>query len=385
MLKIAGKVLELTDDISREELLKIASDTEAPVYVGEAAVPTMEEREDIPDSSFAVIYYDLQSRKLRKYLLIDPGNVWLSAKYFLKSKDTWPEVAQAVIIRSILSRADKFGISNNSIFKELEDLLNTFKINGVWQKLPLNNVYNEQAYKKEERKQEIIKDQLSRSAHTKTASTANRVYALQPGDDIWVDKPTYDISTKDLLKQADRYFQDYHSSMSFKTKRVFAKSAKRRAQELDVTISPLISLYGSDLVNQKLAYNSIMNRARKCDDNFKKIAANLVTKIPNLNADELLFCLDEFDKQAFTRNKNPLGISDPFSSVLDESDGDSEVVYRDGFNTLTAGKLKKTVKTKEHDLSRVLDEKLVRSLKKQPVKAFKALPKPHQKIIAGLA
>lgn len=386
MLKLAGKVVEICDDLSVEGLRKLAEDSTVPEYVRDAAVLTSEEREALPDSSFAIIFYDMQSRKMRKYLLNDPGNVWLSAKYFLDSRSVWPKIAQGIIIKLILSRAEKFGISKDPMFNRLEEIVTSLRSDGTWQKVPQRNVYDEKVFLREEKKEWVLRDQKNRSGKEITKTAGSRVFALNPGDDVWVDRPMYEISTPELLKTATTYFAQYKAELTFKAKRAFAKSARRRAEELNVEVSPEIYLYGSDLVDTKLAYVSIMNRARKCDDSFKKIAANLVHKIPQLNADEILFCLDEFDRQAFKSTKvAQLGIPDPFQSILNADSGDRKVVYEYGARPLTLGTLKKVVATKDMELKKIFDDRLVESLKKQPEKAFKALPNPHKKIIANLA
>lgn len=385
MLKLAGKVVEIYDDLSREELQKLAQASDVPEYVSDAAMLSPEERDSLPDSSFAIVYYDLQSRKLRKYLLNDPGNVWLSAKYFLDSRNVWPKIAQGIIIKMISSRAEKFGIAEHPIFKRLEEIVTSLKSDGTWQKVPQRNIYDEKVFMREEKKEWVLNDQKQRSGTTVTKTASNKIYALNPGDDVWVDHPMYEITTPELLKTASDYFVRYHKEMPFKTKRAFAKAACIRAEQLATEISPEIYIYGSNKIDTKLAYVSIMNRARKCDDNFKKIAANLVHKMPNLSADELLFCLDEFDKQAFNNKTAQLNIPDPFKSTMDDKDGDRKVIYEFGPRPLTLGALKKVVTSRANDLQKVFDDRIVESLKKQPEKAFKALPNPHKKIIASLA
>jgi len=385
MLKLAGKVVDIVDDMSVETLGKLAADSTVPEYVRDAAILAPEEREALPDSSFAIVYYDLNSKKLRKYLLNDPGNVWLSAKYFLDSRNVWPKIAQGIIIRMVTSRAEKFGISDAPIFQKLEEIVTSLKSDGTWQKVPQRNIYDEKVFMREEKKEWVLNDQKSRSGKEVTKTASNKVYALNPGDDIWVDRPMYEITTPELLKTASNYFKQYHPELTFKAKRAFAKSARIRAEKLDIEVNSEIYLYGSDLINTKMAYVSIMNRGRKCCDDFKKVAAKLVNRLPDLSADELLFCLDEFDRQAFKTKVAQLGIPDPFQSTLDDKSGDRRVVYEHGIRPLTLGALKKVVQSKDMELKKVFDDKVVDSLKKQPEKAFKALPNPHKKIIAGMA
>lgn len=389
MFKFAAKILDVLDEESLSSI-PIKLGEALPEFARDAKILTPEERDLILDPDFAVVYYNLENRKSRKYLLIDPGNVWLSAKYFLDARDAWPRIAQGIIVRSILSRAEKYGISGNPIFAKLAEIKTSLESDGTWKKLPEMNVYNEGVYHREKKNEEILRSQQERSGQVVVKSAAvngNRVFALRTGDDFWVDRPMYDISTPELVKQAEQYFSDHQHNFPLKTKCRFARALLKQARALNVPVNDRIKLYGSEEIDTKTAHINMMRRAQLCCEDHRKLAADILFNMPKMNADELICCIEHFDKKAFGSKIQRFGISDPAQSVLkkDESSDNDKMVYNQGIEKLSLRQLKDVVEKKEIKLSEVFDTNVVKSLKSSPEKAFKALPQPYKKIIVGLA
>jgi len=389
MLKFAAKILEFSDDDPKLAYAKIAANM--PEFVNDAVVLDAKESDLVSDYDYGIIFYNTKGDKSRKYLLVDPGNVWLSAQYFLDKRDSWPKIAQAIIIRSILSKADKYGISKYPIFSKLREIKTSLEAGGIMKKVPEQNIYDEKLFLREQNKEEVLSDQQSRSGRNakepseKWAKKAsdNKTYALKPGDDVWVDRPMYDISTPELTKKASEYFLLHKNAMTLRTKRKFASAVLSQAEKLNADISPIVKQYGSDMIDKKMAYHSVMRRAHMCKEAHKTLAANIVHNIPNMSADELINCIDAFDKLAFTNDVSQFGIPDPVLSTT-AMPAEDQVIYDSGAKQLTLRNLKKVVKEKKDKLHEVFDSKVVSSLESNPEKAFKALPTPYKKIIAGL-
>ena len=403
MFKFAAKVLSFQDDDAASALAKLAQSGDMPEFVQDAAVPDSKELDVVQDYDFALVYYNLKGEKMRKYLLIDPGNIWLSAKYFLDSRADWPKIAQGIAVRSILSRAEKHGISRYPIFDRMREVKKSLESEGLWRKLPGQNVYNETLYHREQENQKVLSDQESRSGsaaktpvdrpedfnQTKTAAanlakTAGRKFALNTGDDHWVDRPMYDITTPELVKQACSYFENHHAIMPLRGKRKFARAVLGRASELGIPVPGQIALYGSVNVDTRMAYETMSKRARMCGNEHKKLAAGILHNMPNMSADELIICIEAFDKKAFDGNAGRFGLPDPVLSAMGTG-GDEVVLYDTGAKKLTLRGLKGIVKEKVQKLREVFDARIVDSLQAAPEKAFKALPTPFKKVLTGLA
>jgi hypothetical protein len=365
----------------------MAADGDMPEFVRDAVVPDAKELQVLSDYDFAIVYYNQKGEKFRKYLLVDPGNIWLSAKYFMESRDQWPKIAQSIIIRGIMSHAEKNGISALKVFNPLREIKTSLQSEGSWKLVPDRNVYDEKLYKREQDRENGLKDQQARSGGPakipvdKAASA--RVYALNVGDDSWVDRPMYEISTPELVKKACSYFEDNKHLLSIKSKCKYAAAVHAQAERLDIQVPEAVRLYGAPEVNAKLAQESLVRRARMCSGEHRKLAADLAANVGNLNASQLIECVDAFDKIAF-KSAQAFGLQDAVASTSNDGSKD-KVIYDSGSKKLTLRGLEHTLKNKEAKLSEVLDSKVVTSLKANPEKAFKALPNPYKKVIAGLS
>ncbi len=384
MFKFAAKVLDIFDESPGELLTKLSGDM--PEFVRDAVVPDAKELGLISDYDFAIVFYNLKTDKMRKYLLVDPGNIWMSAKYFNESRDNWPKIAQGIIIRSILSRAEKHGIDSYPVFEPLKEIKTSLMSEGTWKKLPEQNIYDEKLFKRDQDKEEVLRDQSRRSgsAAKQPSEKLSRVYALQAGDDSWVDRPMYDITTPELLKKASDYFSEYKQTMPLRTKRKFARAVLNRANELNTKVGSDIQLYGSTDVDSKLAYETMVRRAKLCKTEHRKLAADILGNSQKMSCDELIDCIEAFDKLAFGGMPNRFGLPDPVESVS-KGNKEDEVLYDTGVRRLTVRDLKKVVTEKSAKLEEVFSDGVVKSLKSTPEKAFKALPQPYKKVIANLA
>jgi hypothetical protein len=390
MHKFAAKILDIRDEALDEVFKKISTDM--PEFVNNAVMPDSKELDLISDYDFAIVYYNNAGDKSRKYLLVDPGNIYLSAKYFLDSRvenqNTWPKIAQAIIIRSILSRAEKFGISKYPIFNKLREIRTALESEGLMKRVPEQNIYDEKLFARAQHKEDTWKDQQARSGKdAKSPSeklSSARCFALNTGDDYWVDRPMYDISTPELTKKASDYFMMYKAAMPLLSKRKFAKALTKQADALNVAIDPQVKLYGSGEIDTKLAYETMLRRAKLCKEEHRKLAAEILHFSPKMSADELIAAVDAFDKIALEGDPRRFSLPDPVLSTVSMG-GDDKIIFDSGMKQVTLRSLKRIIETKADKLQEVFDTKIVDSLKANPEKAFKALPQPYKKIIAGLA
>ena len=106
-VKVGGLVLDLYDDIFKENLYVI-NKLDIPAIVKKAEVVTPEKVPFFGDGDFALIFITKDNRKLRKYLISDPANTWISIKYFLLNKEKLPYDAQVTCAKNLASAANKY-------------------------------------------------------------------------------------------------------------------------------------------------------------------------------------------------------------------------------------------------------------------------------------
>lgn len=107
-MQLSGVVLDVYDDPS--SLKEVYSDLDTiPDMVKQAHLLTEQERKLLPDSTFALVLLNGESR-MRKYACTDPGNTLLSTAYFLKYGHKLPTEAQKVAAANLKRAAEWYGL-----------------------------------------------------------------------------------------------------------------------------------------------------------------------------------------------------------------------------------------------------------------------------------
>jgi hypothetical protein len=117
MDKISGLILDIYDD-PNGEILKTSFPTPnaLPEIVKHAHALTQEERNNLPDDSFALILTQ-DGREFKKFATIDAGNTALSIIYFLKTAHKLPEDAQKVALNNLCCACEQYGIDPSDVIK----------------------------------------------------------------------------------------------------------------------------------------------------------------------------------------------------------------------------------------------------------------------------
>jgi len=110
-MKTSGLVLDIHDDFQGEVLRSIyPSETDIPESVKVAHALTVDERQRLPDSSYALVLVN-NGEKFRKYACIDAGNTTLAVEFFLKTAHKLPEEAQKVAAENLLRACEMYQVS----------------------------------------------------------------------------------------------------------------------------------------------------------------------------------------------------------------------------------------------------------------------------------
>jgi len=117
--KVGGLVLDLYDDIFKENLYVISKVTDIPDIVKNAEVTVPDKVQVFGDKEFALIVLTKDNRKVRKYLISDPSNTWVSIRYFMLNKDKLPYDAQVICAKNLIDAAKKYQLEVPLEMKEL--------------------------------------------------------------------------------------------------------------------------------------------------------------------------------------------------------------------------------------------------------------------------
>lgn len=107
-MKTAGIILDLYDNPADLRAIFPTPDV-IPDSIKLAHALTAEERELLPDDSFALVLMN-NGERLRKFACVDQGNTELSVAYFFKHGHKLPEVAQKVAAENLLVACDWYNI-----------------------------------------------------------------------------------------------------------------------------------------------------------------------------------------------------------------------------------------------------------------------------------
>lgn len=118
-ISIGGLILDFYDDIYLDDMKVINKVAEVPALVTEAEVTPSDKLPAFGDKDFALIILTKDGRKVRKYMVTDPSNTWLSVRYFIVNKDKLPYDCQVIAAKNLKAAAIKY---NLDVPRELSQL-----------------------------------------------------------------------------------------------------------------------------------------------------------------------------------------------------------------------------------------------------------------------
>jgi hypothetical protein len=107
-MKTAGIILDLYDNPADLREIFPTQDV-IPDSIKLAHALTVEERDQLPDDSFALVLMN-NGESLRKFACIDQGNTELSVAYFFKHGHKLPEVAQKVAAENLMTACSWYNL-----------------------------------------------------------------------------------------------------------------------------------------------------------------------------------------------------------------------------------------------------------------------------------
>src|SRR6478735_3500061 len=362
-MKTAGVILDLYDNVG--DLKSFFPSMEAiPQSVKEAYFLTAEERERLPDDSFAVVLLNGEDR-LRKYACIDKGNTELSIAYFVKHGHKLPLEAQQVTANNLAIACDWYGI-------EVPDILQKHAfLNAAMTALTAPSLIKNTASKVHDnvaavragdgvgtpRQQQAVgammkgaevsgsslaplqppgdlsqagarKPSQSNTSATKSAEmrvfnpyvdVTNKEPAASPSEkkaSLYAYKGVYPLDTHEQVKTASQYFDENYRGMPFDMKREYAASLVKRAAAIGVPVSEYTRSCGAEGYAPAAQLRmAIDNRLLFVDEKRASVLNELLASTEAITPEQYCETLAEFDKLAEIDHRYGSYLMDPVEST----------------------------------------------------------------------
>jgi hypothetical protein len=366
-MALVHQIVDFVDDINRSILKEAAANI--PAHLKDAKILTAEERERLEPEQFALVMRTKEAQVLKKFPVNDEANTWLSCRYFEKTSEQLPYVAQKVAATHLKRACDIYGLESHEAINKLAS--NEIK----------TNRYDEVKSWTEDRlhKQSV---KLAKVEH----DGSKHFYAL--GNHYAMPNPEY-------VKKAAAYFVDHLKEFSDAEDRsVFAENVRARAKELEVSLEKKaeesLRAYASDaygdLIGTQLKLREeLLSFKPEMSQALSKLAAHRADTDPQTFAKALFL----FDKKAGLTRYYDGFLSDAFKATFGTmfSKKASEYSWEDEGSGLSinAKDLEKAADAKYEKIKGYFGSTVADQLKKHAVSIFESLPKDAKETIIKIA
>lgn len=405
MYKFAGKVVDISDDVSMSTLSKEIKDKSFPDEFKKLTILSPEELEILPDNDFALIFVSKDGDIYRKFPMPNLDNAIVSSIYLMKSYNELPSEAAATAANNLLDiinkASDKYSFEVLAkITSPLRDIATLSKTQG--------NIYREPKNSEEDRLRRSFGDEI-RKEKTARAQLKDTDFALVAYKDGKKHR-LFQIDTAENMQKAASYFDSNYKLLSPEQRHCFAKSLRNKVIETGVKVaSEHIAKYASSnwspntvsaiesrikvLLNRsslsvtKTAEVTALDLSRHIDDSQAITALRALQKLASkMDIDKFAMTLYNIDKSVSLDKCYGKLVTDAFESTYDGkiaafgSKGHDLASLTTMFAgiPITASQLKSL---DVGDLGGLLDENTYTELMKDPIAVFDSLPIPYKSAI----
>ena len=366
-MALVHQIIDFVDDTDRS-LLKLAA-ADAPERVKTAKILTHEERELLGAEQFALVMHTKEAQVLKKFPTTDEANTWLSCRYFEKTAEQLPFVAQKIAATNLRRACLIYGLEVSPTLGKLASP----EVTG--------NRYHETKSMKEDQ------------AHTKSVKTAS--YTEDGSKHFYALGEKYPMPTADYVKKAASYFVSHHKEFSDAEDRAtFAYHVSQRAKELEASLDKVASdtlatyagsSYGDSVSTQIRIRQDLIQGKSDLTQALSKLAAHKDSTDPEVFAK----ALHMFDKKAGLTRYYDGYIADAFKATFGKFNKVAAHGYRwedtQSGLSLSEEQLCKVAEEKYEKIKTYFGSTLADSLKKHGVAIFESLPIDAKTTIAKIA
>ena len=204
----------------------------------------------------------------------------------------------------------------------------------------------------------------------------------------------YPIDTPELVKKAERYFDEHVHAFTPFERRVFAQSVWDRSHELGTKVAGHLLNYAGDGYGPNIASELIARADRLAGTGHETIYETLLEKCASIDPMVMASLLAEADEAtgiAATYGRPVTGCLDPFAAVYgvktaaeDKSIKDSNYSWKDGTEYVTGMQLINLAKRGPGQFDAHFGDSFGADFIKDPVGIFKSMPDPQKVLIVRL-
>ena len=427
MFKFKDLSLDIGSDAGFVKLAEIMKEPEIRAKFKDLDVLDVDDLKILPDSDFALIHYDKDDNKIRRFPCPDISNTVVSALYLLKSKDIIPAAAGKTAAAILSSKLDEYmdavretKSSNDSTFAGLQNRVDYDAVSSLERLLndefncweisthdSLSNVYREIGDTMSSKVDEKIKEDTKAKKEARAKiSDKDFVFVSEKNG---VKHRLFPITNKDeLLKQA-AYFDQNYKQFHIEHRNTFAKKLRDKAAEYKVRLNTqTISKYASNewcptayeclknRINQLKGVRVIYNEktaeyeAEMIADDTRSQALvgymKLAEHIGDMNIDKYAHTLYLLDKASGLDKGYGKTIRDPYASTYKQAAFNTSDLVAP-LNNLSTVFMGKTINANDlmnldiGSLGGMIDQSTFDELMKDPIAVFNSLPIPYKSVI----
>ena len=349
--------LDVSDHIRDESIDKLAELSETLSIEGRGAyIPSYDECEKMAETEFAVVLYHPNHDKLKKYAMNEKGITEININLLADSVDALPEELVKIAAANLTVAAKKFKI-------EIPDNLQKYASNKFVDNVLDIRTINESGF-------------LTKLAES--SKVAKTIYALPA-------KKKYPITTPELIKKAEIYFNRYQKSFEPLDKLAYVVNIMREAKNQGVALtSSYINKYASLNISE---FNKEFRDHIKVRKTFVKEAEvgiynDLLVKAKEIGPSKTAAVLHKIDKSFGLTKLYGKTIEDPLLTVFSGPDKYAELVADiDG----TKVSLKQLKALNDDDLTTIVGNDAIPELKSnEGLEVLASFPKPIRLEVLGL-
>lgn len=447
MRKLAGLIFDPSDDFDGRVLRTMLPHPEAlPDFIKTANRLTSEQTAQLPDENFALVMFN-EGTKLKKYAMVDKGNVALSVMYLGHQAHLLPPEAvktaainlygacqqHGMTVPDWLKIAAEAGISGVSgkaqapyakkakvnkitfpvpetpkvttenprlgLHEEDKDLLDRVNMGGTqgenFKELPTFSQKEKQrndsaTMAKQASAQVVRREQIYKTSPYVDVSgwdpEAHQVEDYQAPSQTLLDGK-YPVDGYDQVKTAADYFFEHRLEFHPRDRHQYCVKLASRMEELGIKVPEDIERYGSQTyagdVDQML-----QARRGLVSEDMQPALDTLLEKRAMINPDTFAEAVAEFDKLANLSYYWDSNVPDPWFSVFGpslEKMAAKEWTYNEQGVFVSLEDLERLALNGKFLVKKQFGQNFVEEFAKKPQTVFNSLPKQHKLILARMA
>lgn len=395
MHKYAGVVLDYYDDRGATLKKLFPTQDDLPGVIKTANVAN---QSYLPNDKFALVMLD-QGHVLRKYACVDPGTTAMSAVYFMEHGDKLPDAAQKLAATNITRSCLSYGLmppaamvkkgANGSVAASPPPVATdtaagsgTTGAGGI-SGIGTAGLTNPTAGAGTGMGGPVDVTGASPTSMSKvSAPVRDEDYAVITRD----GGRHYPIHTWDMVKSAERYFDEEQLRMDPGVRRQFAKNLTKKAHAMGYPLdADIVSLGAYSYHSDGHLKQAIEMRKIACPPGYaREFLDDLFEKRATVHPEVYAECLHRFDVDQGLDKGWDRVVPDPWFSTFG-IDKTAEVVWEDGADRVTSEALENLAHNHMDVMLEEFTEDVAEEFKKDPKGIFNSMPTPHKRLIARMA